>query len=300
MTPGYKHESRFPSLVGLALLLLSSVAWTHGEHVREAEARLDDGNLNPVERLVASARVAQARHDFDRALDDIEQALTLDPNNDQAWLLAASIHLVRGDSDAAQAACRELRRVPAIAAITCAARVAINRGESDRVLPSLEAILRTIDLQSTDAVWAAWAYSVAGDAARTMNPGAAAKHYEQSLSLLPNTQVRAALVDVLIEGDRLEAAIRILDAGRDALPLRIRRLIVDKRRGRQPNPATISKLTYQFEHWISHEDWTHAREMTRFYLDVVERPVLARRLAEINLAIQQEPEDRVLAHRASL
>ena len=67
-----------------------------------------------------------------------------------------------------------------------------------------------------------------------------------------------------------------------------------------PNQATIRKLTHRFEHWISHEDWTHAREKTRFYLDVVERPALARRLAEINLTIQQEPEDRMLALRTGL
>lgn len=290
------HRPCFSSLIGLSLLLISSAGWTHGEH--EAETRLDRHALSPAERLVASARVAQARHDFDRALGDIERALALDPHNDPAWLLAASIHLVRGDTKTAQAACRRLRYVPAIAVITCSARVSIARGESERVLQPLEAILEVIDLESTEAAWTAWAYSVAGDAARTVNPDAAVRYYEQSLSLLPNTQVRAALVDVLIEHNRLEEAARILDAGPNTLPLDIRQLIVDKRSGRKPDPATIRELVHRFEHWISHEDWTHAREMARFYLDVVERPALARRLAEINLRIQREPEDRLLALRA--
>ena len=31
--------------------------------------------------------------------------------------------------------------------------------------------------------------------------------------------------------------------------------------------------------------------MTRFYIDVVDRPVVARRLALINIGLQREPED---------
>ena len=46
--------------------------------------------------------------------------------------------------------------------------------------------------------------------------------------------------------------------------------------------------------WIANEDWLHAREMTRFFIDVVDRPTLARRLALINISLQQEPEDLLL------
>ena len=49
--------------------------------------------------------------------------------------------------------------------------------------------------------------------------------------------------------------------------------------------------------WIAAEDWLHAREMARFYLDVVERPALARQLAEVNIKLQREPEDIRLFER---
>ena len=169
MTLGHMNRSRCSSLTGLLLLLVSSVGWTHDEHAHEAQARLDDRTLDSVERLVTSAEIAQTRHKFDRALSDLEHALALDPHHDRAWLIAASIHLVQGDVNAAQAACRKLRRVPAVAVITYSARVSIARGESLRVLRPLETLLRVIDLESTDAGWSAWAYGVAGDFARRLD-----------------------------------------------------------------------------------------------------------------------------------
>ena len=81
--------------------------------------RADDPQL-----LVEAATVAQSLHRFDTALALVDQALSFARNNDQAWLLSASIHLVRGDVGAAEHACRELRYVPLLVAITCRARVA--------------------------------------------------------------------------------------------------------------------------------------------------------------------------------
>ena len=37
--------------------------------------------------------------------------------------------------------------------------------------------------------------------------------------------------------------------------------------------------------------------MTRFYIDVLDRPDIAKRLARINLGLQREPEDLLLARR---
>jgi hypothetical protein len=49
--------------------------------------------------------------------------------------------------------------------------------------------------------------------------------------------------------------------------------------------------------WIARDDWLHAREMARFYFDVVDRPELARHLASINVSLQREPEDLRLEER---
>ena len=45
--------------------------------------------------LINAAMVAQARHEFSRAADLTQKAIAIRPNDNQAWLLLASIHLVR-------------------------------------------------------------------------------------------------------------------------------------------------------------------------------------------------------------
>ncbi len=59
----------------------------------------------------------------------------------------------------------------------------------------------------------------------------------------------------------------------------------------------LSRVEQEFQVWIANEDWLHAREMARFYIDVFDEPVLARRLALINISLQQEPEDQRLERR---
>ena len=68
----------------------------------------------------------------------------------------------------------------------------------------------------------------------------------------------------------------------------------------QPLQPIIAKTEQEFERWMAAEDWLHAREMTRFYLDVVSRPDVARRLALVNITLQREPEDLRLLERTQL
>ena len=255
-------------------------------------------NMPDVSVLIDAATVAQSRHDFEHALALIDRALAIRPGFDQAWLLRASIQLVRGDAEQAESACRRLRSVPAFIALTCHSRVRIARGEHAHASKMLMAMLTTVDRASANPEALAWALSVAGDAAVAGDPELAIACFEQSLELVESVQVRAALVDVLLTGDRVAAARSVLEAGHDALPLTVRHLIVALRMGEADAVADqIARTDHRFRHWIADQDWAHAREMARFYIDVLDRPALARRLVRINLTFQREPEDRLLAHR---
>jgi len=248
--------------------------------------------------LRTAAFIAQARHAFDYALGLTREALALDPGDDQVRLLLASIHLVRGTVSEADRACRALRKVPPLVTATCHARVAVARNEIEPARSRLSALLAVVAPGSIPVEWYAWTWSVAGDlAAAAHDAAAAADCYERSLALLESTQVRAALVDALLEIGRLDHALEILDAGPPALPLTVRRLIVTTRLGSLPSSEEIVRVDREFERWIAAEDWLHAREMARFYLDVLERPALARHLALINLTLQREPEDMWLERR---
>lgn len=260
---------------------------------------LEHGAQN-VTVLVQAATVAQARHEFDTALALIDEALGRQPDVDQAWLLRASILLVRGRTAEALSACGRLRSVPAFVALTCRARVGIARGDQAQAFKTVTALLETIDHSAADADTLAWTLSVAGDAAAAVDPKQAISFYKRSLELRKSTQVRAALVDQLIAMDSLHEAKSALNAGYDALPLVVRRFIVALRMGESDTVADdIAHADHEFQHWIADRDWAHAREMARFYIDVLERPELAQRLAAINLELQREPEDLLLSQRVA-
>ena len=270
-------------------------------HLDEAWAQLEPllaTDAPGAGELVDAATVAQARHDFEGALTLIDRALLVRPNYDQAWLTRASISLVRGDIDDAQAACDRLHGVAVLVALTCDARVAIAQGDHAIAMQRLGAVIAVVDVSSVDAESIAWALSVAGDAAAVAEPEEAIHFYRQSLDIAESTQVRAALVDVLLSLDRIAEARDALDDGHDALPLDIRCFIVAKRAGDFESVANdVAHADHEFRHWIEEKDWAHAREMTRFYIDVLDRPALAARLAWINLGLQREPEDLLLARR---
>ncbi len=267
-------------------------AWTLLESAIESETR------DP-ETLIAAAFVAQSRHEFTHALQLIRKALAINRNNDEGWLLLASIHLVRGDTEPAATACGQLRNVPPLVLLTCKARVALVNGNHRIALARLKGVLNAADSQRLPEDLLAWSYSVAGDlAVAAGKPQQAVELFQRSLGLAERTQVRAALVDVLLSAADYEDAWQALDAGAPALPSLVRRLIVAKRLNRMHDlQRVLSTVQREFEAWISNEDWLHAREMTRFFIDVVDQPDLARRLALINISLQREPEDLRLETR---
>ncbi len=271
-------------------------------HLDEAwtllEPALESVSPDP-ETLITASFVAQSRHEFEYAMKLITKALAIKDNNDEGWLLLASIQLVLGEAESAAMACRQLRNVPPVVLLTCKARVALATGDHKIALARLNGILNVADTQRLPADVLAWSYSVAGDlAAAAGKLDQAMMLYQHSLTLAERTQVRAALVDVLLSEAEYEIAWQALDDGSPALPLLVRRLIVAKHLGRiHELQAMLSKVQQEFQVWIANEDWLHAREMARFFIDVLDQPDLARRLALINISLQQEPEDQHLDRR---
>lgn len=251
--------------------------------------------------LIDAATVAQSKHDFEQAIDFIKRALEIQPYNDQAWLLLASVHSVRGNITAAKFACQQLRGLPFLATVTCLARAIPEQSASARWREMLLASLNVARTSEVDAELLAWAQSVAGDLLATTDPETAIRLYETSLRHVESSQVRAALVDVLLSENSLGRASTVIQAGAPSLPLTIRRFIVAKRMNELDTVADETHVAdHEFRHWIATGDWQHAREMARFYVDVVERPDLARRLAVRNLALQHEREDLLLERRTRM
>jgi len=254
---------------------------------------------NPsVETLMTAAFVTQSRHQFHTSRRFVEKVLSIDPRHNEAHLLLASIHLVTGETQAAKVACSALRQVPLLLPISCHARVALATNNAQSAYPKLR---RLLVLPNTGASVAtlAWAQSIAGDLAAQLGDEVnALDHYRHSLGLVDQVQVRSALADVLLELEKSDEVLQMIDHHESALPLLVRRLIALAQLKRLADSSdTLTVLDRAFSTWIQRQDWMHAREMSRFYLDVIKRPKLARFLALKNIAIQKEPEDLRLVRR---
>ncbi|MEO1574832.1 MAG: hypothetical protein AAFU65_07720, partial [Pseudomonadota bacterium] len=205
--------------------------------------------------LVDAAAVAQAQHRFDDALILIDRATSKQPGFARAWLLRAAILLVRGEPDAAARACRQLRGVPAVITMTCRARVQIARGANQTALRQMQGMLAALNRAHTNKPWLAWALSVAGDAAAPAQPDLAADYYAESLLLVDNAQVRAALLDLLIDAERWSDARDTLGSRRGSLALDVRRLIVGINTS---EPGALDEEVHaadlRFRRWIGRSD----------------------------------------------
>lgn len=283
--PGFRRIRLLAILIGIVVAPVSA----HERHDHEGSGTLLD-----------KAMAAQAHHDFATALERTKEALTATPDDDHAWLLRASLHLIRGEIDEAAGSCRALRRSSPLVVVTCHANVARAAGNADLIRHKLGSLIEISSTHRIEPEALAWSLSVAGDLAVAANqPDRAAQYFRRSLEIVDNPQVRASLLDVLIDENKLSEAQRLLNTGESSLTLIMQDLIIRKRQGDNVVPD-IARFDRKFRHWIGHGDYEHAREMARFYLDVADDPERAHALAQINAGLQQEPEDHLLLQRAAL
>lgn len=289
-SPGKRKLPGVRRIVWLAITVgaFAGQAWAHERHVESATGSLLD-----------KAMAAQAHHDFSGALSFVNAALAAAPYDDRAWLLRASLHLIRGEIDEAAASCRGLRRSSPLIVVTCHANVARSTGEVESIRHKLDRLIEINDSRRIEPQTFAWSLGVAGDlAVAAGEPDRAAQYFRRSLDFVDNPQVRASLVEIFIAQDRLSDAQRLLDEGESSLTLVVQELIIRKSLN-DDIEADIARLDRRFRYWIGHDDYEHAREMARFYLDVVGDVVQAHALAQINANLQHEPEDHWLAYRAA-
>ena len=98
----------------------------------------------PPEVLLLRAILLQRRHDFNRALSDLDHVLQIQPYNSQAWLTQSVIHQVRGHYQDAHQSCLPLLRLSgALIAISCIANVASLNGHAQKSYFALQKIVES-------------------------------------------------------------------------------------------------------------------------------------------------------------
>ncbi|MEL7313094.1 MAG: hypothetical protein AAFN07_16375, partial [Pseudomonadota bacterium] len=268
--------------------IASGVARAHGDHHAH----------EPAVDLLTQAHAEQARHNFDHALELVDQHLAAAPSDDAARLQKVALHLIRGEFPSAKAACRQLERVSALVVVTCHARVAHAQDAGQRFVEPLTALVNGSELGTLPHELRAWSLSVAGDLATSAGRIDEAQDlYQRSLAEHENPQVRAAWVDLLIAAGEWQTASATIGSKPESLTLRVQRLIVAKTLELDVADEIVS-MDRQFQRWWDAGDFEHAREMARFYLDVIGDSDRALTLARINATLQHEPEDRQLLARA--
>lgn len=233
----------------------------------------------------------QAQHRFDEALEQTRQILAAQPRNPQAWLLRASIATVQGNYDIARHACRQTALSVALpVSLACSARLAQTKQEKLIAFNTLSRLPQT----SLSAELAPWVWSIMADLARDSGLENEAEHwYQQSIAAFPSVQVRSAYVDLLLNQQRFDAVLRLIDQQEETPALAVRRLLAAKSAGLDIK-SQYQRIDKLFRSWVAEQDYRHAREMALFYLRLGNDSQFAYQLAQENVKTQREAEDQAL------
>ncbi len=262
----------------------------------------------PPEVRVLRATLLQARHEFDRALADLERALILAPEDPDAWLLRATVWTVKGGYAQARASCAALSRLvgPPIAA-ACNAPIDALTGHAAEAREQLERALAA----SSSPAERAWLQSLAGEQAFwTGDVERSERLLRAALALDPaDRYTRGLYADLLLDLGRADEARALIAAAAgvgeqektaaprdDALALRV--ALAELARTGRAGPVAQA-LERSFAASRLRGDTVHQREEARLWLARGE-PRRALTLALESWAVQHEPWDARVVLEAAL
>ena len=253
--------------------------------------------MHPQDSLFYQAWLAQATHDFTAARQLVDQLTNRYPNHTGGWLLSVSIAKTQADLDLADQGCTQLSaRASMEIGLICKANLVTDLKQSERWLELLDNFLPRL----ANPELAAWGYATAADLAVTLNRYDQAEDYfKHSLSHIERQQVKVAYTDLLIEQQRFEEAMVVVQEHSTSPAIVLRHLIIETALG-TADKNEIREIDRLFRDWAAEEDLQHAREMAMFYLYVVPDNKFALHLAKKNYEFQKELEDVRLLKQAEL
>lgn len=253
----------------------------------------------PVDVLVLQAIVLQSRHQFEAAVQLLEQALHRDPGQAQAWLTLASIHQVRGDAAAARRACLPLlRHYDAGVSADCLSTVDVSGPNVDKAYARLVQRYEAPGLLDWQRAWLA--LTLAETATRLGRSADARRWYRVLKPEQADSYVKASYADFLLDSGQPAAVVALLAPHAAADPLLLR-LAQASRQLQAPETARyIAMLDQRFAALRARGDETHLREEARFRLHLQQRGAEALVLAERNWQMQKEEADARLLLEAAL
>lgn len=251
----------------------------------------------PVSVRLLRATLLQSVHQFQAALDDLEEVLRRQPREAQAWLTRASILQVLGRYSEAEASCQRLPILgAAFYAEACLAELSSLTGHLDEGRARLAA-LRAIK-PGANASWLALIEAEMDE--RAGDFAAAEVHYREALAGSPDAYTKAAFADFLLDRGRASEVIELLEREQRADPLLLRLALAYQAANRPELAAAVAALSARFDAARLRGDRVHLREEARFSLKLLGIPHVALPLAIEDWAVQKEPADaRILLESAA-
>ncbi len=245
----------------------------------------------PEEVRVLRAVVAQAYHDFDGALADLDAILARSPDNAQARLSRAFVRMVTGDVEAGGADCRALPAgLDPVIAIVCKARADALSGKASEARDSL---LGALTPGTAGTAMRGFGLAVLADTGLALGRADEASRIfaEATAGGNPDVSILAAYADLLLDGGRPAEALSLLDGKGNADILILRRAIAAKKLNDPRLAGWASIMNERFAAAAAGGVRVHLREEARFRLEVEGDTVKSLELAIDNWSVQKEPAD---------
>jgi tetratricopeptide (TPR) repeat protein len=258
----------------------------------------------PVPVLLLRATIRQTNHDFTQARHDLEQAVTREPRNSQAWLTLATVQQVTGNLKSAAESCGHLVPIaPGLISTTCIANVNGAQGQASQSFDLLtRALAESAADRSTTPGVKTWVLTLQAELAERLSRMADAERlYRASLALDPSDAYTvAAFSDFLIDAGRAGEVLPLIPATTPTDILLLRRAIAAKAIAAPDSAMLADLLGQRFAASRARGDRVHLREEARFALTIKNAPDEALDLARANWAVQKEPLDARIALEAAL
>jgi tetratricopeptide (TPR) repeat protein len=253
----------------------------------------------PTGVLLLRATIRQNAHEFDQALADLDQVLTMQPTIAQAWLTKASILQVQARYDEARRSCQRLARLAAShVRFGCLGDIAGVTGQSAKGLELLRAVFSDPGLSGRERIWIATI--LAETAARTNAIPEADQYFAEAFKVSVKDQyLLGAYADFLLDQGRYRDIISLLQHETKADGLLLRLALAEQALELSSLKSHVSELTARFAAGRDRGTTVHVREEARFTLALLHDVKRALPLAQTNWNVQREPADaRILLESA--
>ncbi|MGL6208636.1 MAG: tetratricopeptide repeat protein [Paracoccaceae bacterium] len=252
------------------------------------------------ETLYLAATARQYQHDFDGALDLLDQALAMAPNDLNARLSRATILTVVGDYPAAREDCAGIAGARPDIGFLCQATTEVLTPNGPGYAARLQAILAQPGV--LDASLHGWAHGLVAEIKLHNGDRETARvQFQAVLEANPLAlRERMLLADMKTDDGEAQASLDLLKSSPETDGVLIRRVLALRALGEMDEADRLAAvLDQRFRLNLDLGLTAHAREEALYFLTIADDPAQALARAEVNWALQHEIEDADLLLRAA-